>query len=47
MQTRNIAKVLALVVCLVVAFVLFVTGSYAATKGETNARVNAAGLIVP
>ncbi len=42
MKTRNIYKVLALVLCFTVAFSLFATLSYAKTKGEINASVKAA-----
>ena len=42
MKTRNIYKVLALVLCFTVAFSLSATLSYAKTKGEINASVKAA-----
>ena len=42
MKTRNIYKVLVLILCFTVAFSLFATLSYAKTKGEINASVKAA-----
>ena len=42
MKTRNICKVLALVLCFTVAFSLSATLSHAKTKGEINASVKAA-----
>lgn len=42
MKTRNIYKVLVLVLCFTVAFSLFTTLSYAKTKAEINASVKAA-----
>lgn len=42
MKTRNIYKLLALILCFSVAFSLFSAPSYAKTKAEINASVNAA-----
>jgi lipid-binding SYLF domain-containing protein len=42
MKTRNVCKILALVLCFSLVFTLFATLSYAKTKGEINASVKAA-----